>query len=145
LVWYPSVRQGASADAAMLARLDDLRNVPAVLELAGGRSAEADYERTLCYPTRDGMDPGFTCEFDVWHADGRCLRVRDVWRLHDLGGGFSNCNMTSALALATVDSLGSVTERCSLGNPYRADTPSKSWLARASACQPCRQRIRRSR
>jgi hypothetical protein len=92
LVWQPSVRHGASAEAATaLGRLHDLRNAPAVLELADGRRVEAEYGHTPSYGSRDGMEPGLTCEFNVWRTTGGRVPVRWVGRLK--GGGFSNGNL----------------------------------------------------
>lgn len=92
LVWEPSVRSGAPEDAqARLVRLDALRNASAGLELADGKRVVAQYGHTPRYGSRAGAEPGFTCEFDVWHTEGGSPAVRWVGRLK--GGGFLNGNL----------------------------------------------------
>ncbi len=92
LVWEPSTRHGAPEDAqARLVRLDALRNASARLELADGKRVVAEYGHTPRYGSRAGAEPGFTCEFDVWHTEGGSVAARWAGRLK--GGGFLNGNL----------------------------------------------------
>jgi hypothetical protein len=79
------------APAAPLPRIDDLRNEPAVLQLADGRRVAAEFGDVSRWGGRDGLGMGPTCRFNVWRTEGDTPCARWVGRMK--GGGFLNANL----------------------------------------------------
>jgi hypothetical protein len=91
LLWDPEPVRGAPATVgSTLDRFESLRNKPALLKLADGSTIVADFGHWKSQGRREGMTPGYTCEFHVW----RCEAPRVFRWVGELkGGGFLNANL----------------------------------------------------
>jgi hypothetical protein len=73
-----------------LDRIESLRNKPAFFKLADGSTIVADLGHWKSQGRREGMTPGYTCEFLVW----RCEAPRVFRWVGELkGAGFLNANL----------------------------------------------------
>lgn len=87
LLWEVDVRHGAEVDPE---RLRGLRNQPATLTLADGRSVAARLGAWTRWGSREDMRPGYRCAFEIWNVCGD-LPSRWTGTLH--GGGFLRGNL----------------------------------------------------